>query len=47
LHAANRIYDGQRLRALFRSYLKLNAGEPFFLTLQRVIDELSVELGVA
>lgn len=44
---ANRIYEGQRLKALFRSYLKLNAGESFFPTLQQVIEELSVELGVA
>lgn len=34
--AANRIYEGQRLKALFRSYLKLNAGESFFHTLQQV-----------
>ena len=34
--AANRIYEGQRLKALFRSYLKLNAGESFFPTLQQV-----------
>ncbi|KAL4423944.1 hypothetical protein ABPG75_001245 [Micractinium tetrahymenae] len=43
---ANRIYEGQRLKALFRSYLKLNAAESFFPTLQQVIEELSVELGI-
>lgn len=36
LCAAHRIYEAQRLKALFRSYLKLNAGESFFPTLQQV-----------
>ena len=29
-----RVYEGARLRALFRGYLKLNAGEAFYPTLQ-------------
>ena len=43
----HRIYEGQRLRALFRSYLKLNSGEAFYPTLAEVVEELRQELGVA
>ncbi|KAI3423853.1 hypothetical protein D9Q98_009687 [Chlorella vulgaris] len=42
----HRIYEAARLRALFRSYLSLNAGEAFFPVLNTVIGELRVELGV-
>jgi len=41
------VYEGARLKALFRSYLKLNSGEPFYPTLVEVVDELRAELGVA
>ncbi|PRW61222.1 Origin recognition complex subunit 1 [Chlorella sorokiniana] len=43
----HRVYEGARLKALFRSYLKLNSGEPFYPTLVGVVDELRAELGVA
>ncbi len=43
----HRVYEGARLKALFRSYLKLNSGEPFYPTLVEVVDELRAELGVA
>jgi hypothetical protein len=43
----HRIYDSQRLRALFRSYLKMNAGEAFYPALAAVVEELKNELGVA
>ncbi len=42
----HRIYEAARLRALFRSYSSLNAGEAFFPILNTVIGELRVELGV-
>eukprot|EP00887_Chlorella_sp_A99_P001592 scaffold8.g1592.t1 len=41
-----RIYEGDRLRALLRSYLSLNSGEPFFATLCEVVAELQQELGL-
>lgn len=41
-----RVYEGARLRALFRQYLKLNAGESFYPTLTEVVAELREELGV-
>lgn len=43
----HRVYEGARLKALFRSYLKLNSGEPFYPTLLEVVEELRAELGVA
>lgn len=45
--AQHRVYDGARLRALLRSYLKLNSGEAFYPTLVEVVEELRAELGVA
>ena len=41
------MYEGARLKALLRSYLKLNSGEPFCPTLAEVVEELRAELGVA
>lgn len=43
----HRVYEGARLKALLRSYLKLNSGEPFCPTLAEVVEELRAELGVA